>query len=131
MPQPEELLTLTKWIKFRDKLQESLDWQVDYGQHYNPIAVMLWDVKKLIERLEKQMTESNQPDESLGQAISQIKEGEKIIRNSIFDGCTYELEMKKTAINLFYVFDQSRTFVAAIPTTGWYPEKMSSNPTQD
>jgi len=77
------------------------------------------------------MTELNQTDESLGQAIYHLKEGEKIIRDSVFDGCTYELEMKKTAINLFYVFDQSRTFVAAIPTTGWYPEKMSSDLTQD
>ena len=53
MSQPEELLTLTKWIKLRDDLQETVDWQVDCGQHYNPMAVMLWDVKKLIERLEK------------------------------------------------------------------------------
>ena len=131
MLQTKELTDISRWIKFRDKLQETVDWQVDYGQHYNPIAVMLWDVKKLIKRLEKQMTESNQPDESLGQAISQIKEGEKIIRNSVFDGCTYELEMKKTAINLFYVIDQSITFVAAIPINGWYPEKISSDPTQD
>ena len=72
------------------------------------------------------MTKSDQTEGSLGQALLLLKPGEKLIRDSIFERCSYELEMKETAMNLVHVLLQNRTYVATIPMTGWFPERISS-----